>query len=320
MKKTLVAAAVAAIVAAPAAFADATLYGKVRVSVDSVDTKSDTVDGMYVKDQTSRIGVKGSEDLGDGLKAIYGLEWGVDTADGSALSQRNQFVGLSGGFGTVLAGTHDTPYKMVGSADVFGDTSADSQKNTTGIIGRNGFDNRANNAIAYVSPDLNGWTIMAAGVAGEQGNGGANGLTDALSAGLTGAIGPVKVGLGYETFDKKLGGGTENKTAVKGDVKYSMGDLGLGLTYESSNASYSTTDKDTGILASVTYAMGNNVLAAQYGNFDAKVDANDMNRITIGVIHNFSKNTNVYAAYDKDDYKTNANDATIITVGLNTQF
>jgi predicted porin len=324
MKKTVIAAAVAAIVAAPAVFAEATVYGKARVSIDSLDFKAaGGADGIRVSDRVSRIGVKGSEDLGDGMKAIFGMEWGVDLADTGALAARNQFVGLSGGFGTVLAGRHDTPYKMVGSADLFADTVADSQANTTGIIGRNGFDNRAANAVAYVSPSLNGWTILAAGVAGEDyTDPKANGLTDAISLGLTGAVGPVKVGLGYETFNKNLGGGTEDKVAIKGDVKYSMGDLALGLTYETSNASYTTSDKDTGLLLSAAYSMGNNVLAVQYGNFDAKADGGDLTRVVVGLVHNFSKNTSAYVAYMSDDGKAagDAADVTGITVGLNTAF
>ncbi len=329
MKKTLVAAAVAAIVAAPAAFADATVYGKARVSIDSLDYQAANSDKMQVADRVSRVGVKGSEDLGDGMKAIFGMEWGVslDSGEGTSnFSARNQFVGLSGGFGTVLAGKHDTPYKMVGSADVFADTAADSEKNG-GIIGHNNFDKRANNAVAYVSPSFNGWTIIAAGVAGETATSPkANGLTDAISLGVTGAIGPVKLGLGYESessgLANALGYGNKSRSAMKADVKYAVGDFGLGATYEQSENTAITRDKDTGMLVSATYAMGNNVLAAQYGKYDAKLSTGtDITMTGVGLIHNFSKNTNAYVAYAKfDESGTAANDLSAVTVGLNTQF
>jgi len=58
---------------------------------------------------------------------------------------------------------HDTPYKLAGSADVFVDTAADAQ-DTAGIIGSGGFDTRAANTIAYISPDFSGFHFAAATV------------------------------------------------------------------------------------------------------------------------------------------------------------
>jgi predicted porin len=76
MKKTLIAAAVAAAVAAPAANAGVVLYGKIHVSIDYLDAETSARcsgdgttpgGGFNVCDRTSRIGFKGSEDLGNGL-------------------------------------------------------------------------------------------------------------------------------------------------------------------------------------------------------------------------------------------------------------
>jgi predicted porin len=74
MKKSLIALAIAA--AAPVAFAatsNVDVYGAARVSVQKATGGKTTM-----VDQTSRIGMKGSEDLGGGLSAIYGIEWGVN--------------------------------------------------------------------------------------------------------------------------------------------------------------------------------------------------------------------------------------------------
>jgi predicted porin len=99
----------------------------------------------------SRIGFKGSEDLGNGLSAIWGIELQVDVAgDGSLginhnnvntdphgapvpgndIGTRNMFLGLSSAqFGTVVAGKHDTPYKiMFNSYDKFAETMADDDQ------------------------------------------------------------------------------------------------------------------------------------------------------------------------------------------------
>jgi predicted porin len=340
MKKSLISLAVAGIVAAPAAFAatgNVDVYGQVRLSIDSISSDAANSDKMQVSSQTSRIGVKGSEDLGGGLAAIWGLEWGV-AIDGSAgFSNRNQFVGLKGDFGTVLGGNHDTPYKLGGSADVFADTAADATINTSGIIGRNGFDNRAANALAYISPDWSGFHFAVAGVAGEEtaaggatatANGYANGLTDAVSLVGVYVNGPLKITAGYESFSKKLNttavATSHDKAAMKLNVGYKVGDLGLGLTYETSDASYTSNKEDTGLLASVTYGMGPITLAAQYGKFDDKDTSVatdlDVTRITVGAIYALSKRTNAYAANDSDENGTVNTDWNAITVGLNHSF
>lgn len=127
--------------------------------------------------RANRVGIKGSEDLGNGLKAIYQVELGVSLADtndnvtsgGDAITMRNSFVGLAGSFGTVLIGRHDTPLKIsTGKLDMFSDTMADYN-------GTIGFDDiRADNAVAYISPSFSGFQFMGALVA----PGGATGIGD----------------------------------------------------------------------------------------------------------------------------------------------
>jgi predicted porin len=104
--------------------------------------------------RANRIGVKGSEDLGNGLKAIYQVEFGVQLADTNAnvtsgadnVTMRNSFVGLAGGFGTFLVGRHDTPFKIsTGKLDLFADTMADYN----GTVGFQ--DLRTDNTVAYIS-------------------------------------------------------------------------------------------------------------------------------------------------------------------------
>lgn len=332
MKKSLIALAVASAVAAPAfaATSNVDVYGVLRFSLDNYNTDAATGDNWTINDQTSRFGIKGSEDLGGGLKAVWQIEQQLDatgsplvggTAFGGA-GLRNTFIGLAGGFGTVIVGRHDTPYKLGGSADVFADTSADSQKNTTGIIGRNGFDNRVSGTVAYVSPDFNGFHFAVATVPGEGTTNTANGLMDAYSLVGVYANGPLKLSLGYENFDKEVGAGTNDKNATKFNVGYKIGDIGLGYTYERSKDGYAaTSETDTAHLASITYAMGPITLAGQYGKFsDKQTSAADLNRTTIGAIYNLSKRTNVYAAYDMENYGSGGTDADIFTMGVNHSF
>jgi predicted porin len=165
MKKNLIALAVAAAVAAPmAASADATIYGRMHLDFASVSNGDEST--MAVTNNASRIGFKGSEDLGGNLKAFWQIEssLGNDSSaySGGTLASRNTFAGISGGFGAALLGRHDTPYKIIGrKVDLFGDQYGDTRA-LTNLFGQ---DARANNVLAYSTPNLGGFKALLAYVA-----------------------------------------------------------------------------------------------------------------------------------------------------------
>ncbi|MDD5366706.1 MAG: porin [Gallionellaceae bacterium] len=360
MKKSLIALAVAGAFAAPAfaATGNVDVYGKLRVSLDYVDVNVGQ-STWQLNDQTSRIGFKGSEDLGGGLKAIWQIEQALSSQGslfgeysaggefsnmgGGTLATRNTFVGLSGDFGTVLAGRHDTPYKLAGSADLFADTSADSQNGNEvgGIIGYDldqnglgGFDIRATNAIAYVSPAFSGVTIIAAVVPGEsQCSSGckATGIADAYSLAALYGNGPLSLSLAYENHTSDLvydlAGINDNESAWKLNAGYTIGDFKLGATYEDQNGVLGMSSKN--YLLSAAYGMGPITLAAQYGKRNVNNAAssilgdNDLTRYTLGAVYGMSKRTSAYVAYDHDKYSNGSVDgvkANIFTMGLNHDF
>jgi predicted porin len=153
--------------------------------------RGDRNDGFDVASRASRIGFKGTEDLANGLKAIWKMEFQIDIADrggtcspgfdpiyslgsptlnqgdingncdnGGLVTARNAYVGLAGGWGTFLVGRHDTPFKLsTGKLELFADTLAD-YNSTIGFV-----DLRTNSAIAYVSPSWSGLSFAAAMVA-----------------------------------------------------------------------------------------------------------------------------------------------------------
>jgi predicted porin len=319
MKKSLIALAVAGVVSAPAfaATSNVDVYGVVRFSVDSVSSDVAANEKWSISDRVSRIGFKGSEDLGGGLKALWQIEQGVAVA-GAPLDQgtsafaggaRNTFIGLNGSFGTVLVGRHDTPYKLGGSADLFGDTAADAQ-GTAGIIGFGNFDLRIAGTVAYVSPTVSGFHVAAAIVPGESVPA-ADGLMDAYSLVAVYENGPLKATLGYENHDNAV-----DESAVKLNVGYTMGDIKLGATYEDQSLA-ANVDSDA-FLISAAYAMGPVTLMAQYGERDHETAANDLKRFTLGVGYALSKRSNVYAAYNDDD--ANGTDSSVVTLGINHSF
>ena len=187
MKKSILAIAVAATMAAPAAMAAPTLYGNVHLSLNAADNDVVGADNnLRVSSNTSAIGVKGSEDLGDGLKAIYKVEWEVvigekydttpdDNAAGGAflngstvggLSGRDQFVGLKGGMGTIKFGTMSSNYKqMGGKVDPLYRTPLEGRgflmTQSSTLHGGKGFNRgRSTHTAQYTSPKMGGVQLV----------------------------------------------------------------------------------------------------------------------------------------------------------------
>ncbi|HIO91906.1 MAG TPA: porin [Leucothrix mucor] len=142
--KKLLAIAIAAGLAAPmAVMADTTLYGKMKVSVGSDKTAG--VKTTTVNAHSSRLGVKGSTAMDNGMSVTYKLEMatkGIIDANGS-LGARDSWVGLKGSFGEVRVGRHSTPYAL--SSDMFDMLNIGHQNISDGAAGF-----RVNNAIAYL--------------------------------------------------------------------------------------------------------------------------------------------------------------------------
>lgn len=174
MQKKLIALAIAA-AASGAAFAQTNvqIYGIADVGyvgIDRDDTKFQHNINSGVL-STSRIGFKGAEDLGNGLKAIFTLEYGlqldnntgIGASNGDVANARQQFVGLTGGFGTVVAGRLQTAgldYTVAGSA--LGGSPAVGAINQVSAAADFPLLNaisRANNAVAYISPSFGGVTV-----------------------------------------------------------------------------------------------------------------------------------------------------------------
>ncbi len=190
MKKSILAIAVAATMAAPAAvMAAPTVYGNVHISLNAADNDVDGADNnLKVSSNTSAIGVKGSEDLGDGLKAIYKVEFqilagpGPDTTPdtggiyGSSISTgigvgdltgRDQFMGLKGGLGAIKFGTMSSNYKqMGGKVDPLYRTPLEGrgflQTQSSALHGGKGINRgRQTHTAQYVSPKMAGIQLVA---------------------------------------------------------------------------------------------------------------------------------------------------------------
>ncbi len=126
MKKSIFAVAVASALTLGAAQAETVLYGSIRYDYESkkVENQVETdANGKVnftgkrlsnLEDAGSRIGLKGSEDLGNNNAVIYNLEWGFDgmAQEGGSFKNRKAILGLTGDWGTFTAGRQDNPFKV----------------------------------------------------------------------------------------------------------------------------------------------------------------------------------------------------------------
>jgi predicted porin len=226
MQKKIIALAVASALTVPAmAFAEATLTGQVNMSYDYVNdgAASSTTTNQLTSNNTRMIW-KGSEDLGGGLAGIWQLDARIQADNGvntsttaNQLFSGNNYLGLKGdSWGTLMAGRMDAPYKVATrSLDVFFDTAGDNRSsNGSATHGLLTHDARTNNSLAYMSPDMSGFSILAATVFGAETAKAATPATAATQtqdkkgsayslAGVYNA-GPINVSLSYQ--EAKLGG------------------------------------------------------------------------------------------------------------------
>lgn len=295
MKKKLLALAVAAALpmVSMAATADVTIYGKVHTSIDFIDPEAG--DSIYdVTSRASRLGFKGSEDLGDGLKLIWKMETTYNTAEGGFGSGRNTYIGLAGGWGTFLYGRHDTPMKMsTGKLDIFGDELADYNA-TAGFV-----DIRANDAIAYVSPSFSGLTLVGA-VIPDADYDGTGDFGGAYSVAAMYSNGGLFLAAAWEQLDDLLDGVDADHWRV--GAGFDMGDFHIGAVY-ADQGDLTGTDNFT---INGSWKFGNNKLKAQWSAIDWDQDLLDLDGDTdawaIGLDHNFSKRTKMYLQYADSEH------------------
>jgi len=276
MKKKIIALAIAAAVSSPA-FADSgnvTVYGMANVSFDLVDNGSNGATSgtrnNKVSSNASRIGFKGAEDMGEGLKAVWQTESliSLDGAAADSFGTRNTYAGLSSDkLGTVLLGRYDTPYKIsTRKLDIFSDSIGDNRSLLGSIAGTSSykaFDGRQTDTIVYTSPAFNGFTVAAAYVAGaETASTSANSKGSAWSLAGWYDAAPFYGSLAYEVHDVgSTGTGTmagasntatvyahtdSRGSAFKLGAGYQLGAFDLKFAYEKTSDNLGGTGAPTG--------------------------------------------------------------------------
>ncbi|WP_079417273.1 porin [Thiomonas intermedia] len=336
MKKSLIALAVLGTFGMGAAQAADTvqLYGIIDLGVAHFNNDgAGNVTKLGTGGQSgSRIGLKGSEDLGGGLTAIFQAETGFCANGGSSASAtggsttttgnqyctgggfmgRTSMVGLKGSFGTVAAGRMYTlDFNDQAAVDPFGYGLMGNIAN----IGTIGSPARASQMVAYMSPSFGGFNFAAGYVFGD----GLTGLTTATTTQTTGAYnlhagynnGPLMVGLDYLRVNNSNGDATVKHTMLVGT--YDLGVAKLAAMYAqnkpNANAAGATvnTNQQAWMLGGTIPVGPGAVLVSYTQTKNKSVSASTSKQIALGYTYSLSKRTNLYASYARITNDANAN-------------
>lgn len=330
MKKSLIALAAVSSVGFAAAQSSVTVFGVVdtgfqRVSRDVNGSNSDLTASRIASGlaKTSRLGFRGVEDLGGGLKANFWLEAGISTDDGSGASTRisttNQApasiggggqgltfnrratVGVSGNFGEVRLGRDSVVGLLTQEAyDPFDANGVGSLRqivyaNTAGVS-TSVSSVRASNMIAYYSPNVAGFTADVAFASNDsQSNAGATKKDGRLaSARLNYTVGAFNAKVGGTQIDLSAGDFQEFTVGAS----YDLGFVKPALAFNSNRIKSATQNKTNVIIASATAPVGPGLVRAAYVRADQKSGGNnDGSQFSLGYVYNLSKRTQVYSTY-----------------------
>ena len=336
MKKTLIALAALAVVSAASAQSSVTVYGLLDESLtnqkDTVTLGGANLEGNRNSVRQgimngSRIGFKGTEDLGGGLKANFQLEYGIQPDEGSAtttMNNRQSSVGLSGNFGALTIGRQYTPYfVIVGAVDFAGEIDAPGMVAMNHMIGGS----RRDNAVQYVSPSISGFQAtvqVATGTENVSQLGGTTGNTNKSFGGsLVYAAGPLVAALVIDdvtapsaalvTYANLAGptsvplfgvNSTETKVWAAGAL-YDFGVAKASFAYtaltDTKIAASDVTSK--GYNFSVSVPFGAATLIGNLGNANVQQTGTNDGSITgmqlVG-LYSLSKRTTAYAVYGTD--------------------
>jgi GBP family porin len=318
MKKTLV--AVAALLAATGSFAQSsvTLYGVVDASVDSVKGAKTLTRVTSDNLATSRLGFKGVEDLGGGLKANFVLETAVkvDTgANGGGASRffdRAAWVGLASGYGDLRIGRQDSSIgALAGNTAILGAQGYDDFK-IAGLFSGDSY-RRIDNAITYVAPTfVPGLTTQAQYTTQNSGAEATDRAGTGFGLSAQYAAGPFGAGLGYLN-NKQSGNAAKKDTAVLVFGSYDFGVAKAVAYYEQDKTSGAAeTSKLYGAKAVVPVATNFSISAgvskAKNTNKAADVAgaSDDATILAIKAVYDLSKRTSVYGLFTNVDNQKGA--------------
>ena len=303
MKKITLAALIIGTFAAATAQAQSnvTVYGLVDLGI----AKTTGQPVVQRENNASRLGFKGTEDLGNGLSAIFNLEseFLADTgAQKGVLFDRQAYVGLKGAFGTAIMGrTKNLVDGTIARVDPF---------NTYGVVGKNNETllrsgvgtSRVNNAVTYNSPSFEGFVASLQYVLSE---------VNSADAGVIGLAtydnGPISLHAGYEKAVQATA------IAPKADLwsvggGYKFGPAKITAAYSKGDTKFAATGEYKSYLLGLNYTVGGGDAKLSYGKQEQsnnKVSGQDtIKEFGVGYDYHLSKRTDLYAYAGRERVKS----------------
>jgi predicted porin len=332
MKKHLIAAAVAAAVAAPVMAQNVTVYGTLDVGYANTDTSNTTGVNTNVTSQsgngnmgTSVIGLKGSEDLGGGVKVGFDLQGelhansgggsGVSSGSGFAFNRQSWVSIGSASMGTLKVGRTgtwaDQNYGAAAGGFNFFLPSGSARSETVKVAG----------ITEYTLPTLvKGVTAMVqsrnAQVDSSQGAG-----SSGYSYGLKYAEGAVTAAYGITSGNDSSARDAETRVLSAG---YNFGFAAVTmvrLVNEIKGATATNADTNSTSLGVTVPLSGGMTVVGNYENFQDKQSVNtDYKRLGVAIKKDLSKRTSVFAAYKSQDTGGTGADVDTTAIGLQHSF
>jgi len=301
-----IAAALLSTLSVSAFAGDIAIYGKANLTAQS----SEEGEGSFteIKSNASRIGFKGGQDLGNGLEVIFKAEFQVDldgdSGKGDSITDRNQYVGLKGNFGTVLLGKNDTVLKQSqGKVDLFSDLNGDIKSLWKG-------ENRMSDTITYKSSKFNGFQVGVTYIAEDEVD-----AEDATSIAVFYGDKALKKSKFYAAFavDSEVKGYDTTRLTVQSK----LAGFTLGAIVHTQEKVSDGTELD-GFLISAKYGFDKVTLKAQLQT--AEYDGgDDRSGMTLGADYKLAKSTKIFAFYSTFDMDS-AEDEDYLAIGMEYKF
>lgn len=224
-KQLALAIVLASIAGTAVAQSNVTVYGTMDTGIGRTYKDEASTNMVTNYTGTSQLGFRGSEDLGNGLKANFQLEWEIKSDVGAldTSKARQSWVGMSGGFGEFMLGRTTTPQnRLMGKFDLNGTADGSSAMKILGIAANGSFlSSRQNNQIQYATPKMAGFQARVA-----------YGFSETVT-GPTDKKNFLQLAANYQTGDLTLGAAFQPKgqsLQLKTDDSYRNG-YALGAKY-----------------------------------------------------------------------------------------
>ena len=295
------------------AHAQVSVYGVIDTSIQTYNNGTEqytrAADNQYA---TSRLGFRGTEDLGGGLRAFFQLEGQLNPSVGSMGSSttlvtneifnRDSFVGLGGSLGSIRIGKTDVA--LVGETDVF-----ISQAGNFGFHPLNGtsveLGTDQKNVVRYDSPKIRGFTLILGQTSNNSGA-----TTDANTtqrgATLRYELNNLKAAIGVQKND---GAGVAKRDTTTAGLAYNFGVFSIGTAYAKGDNSTTADFDSSSSVTSIRIPMKNNFAAhAVYATTKtgASSSENRGDGYTFVLTKDLSKRTTLYAQYSKVNNQDNS--------------